>query len=108
MWIILLLIGLIHTVICSISFNKNIHDRWWYFPLGLCLGISSNALWLFSAKLLGEKNEIYIFSLLWDCVMVGVYFLVPVFVFGIKLDRIGIIGLILVLVGTLLIKIRLS
>lgn len=106
MWIILVVVAIIQTIICTLTYNKAIHDRWWYFPLGVLMGVSTNTLWLISAKLLGDKQQIYIFSLFWDCIMMAIYLLIPIFIFGIRFDKIGFCGLLLIIIGTLLIKIR--
>lgn len=106
MWVILLIVAIIQTCLCTMTFTKSFHDRWWYFPVGIIFGVTTNSLWLLSAKILPDKQQIYIFSLFWDCIMVGVYFLIPVIAFGIKFDKIGFFGLLLIIIGTLLIKLR--
>ena len=64
----------------------------------------SNILWFLSAKIIGNHKEIYLYSLLWDFVVIGVYFILPIILFDIKLNKFGIFGLILMLVGILLVK----
>lgn len=108
MWLALIAVTALQTCVCTITFTKSVHDRWWYFPLGMLLGVSTNCIWLLSAKLLDTKEKIYTLSLFWDCAMVAVYFLVPVLFFGIRLDRIGVIGLVIAIVGALLVKSRLG
>lgn len=38
--------------------------------------------------------------------MVTIYFVIPIFFFGVKLDRIGLIGVMLTIFGALLVKLR--
>jgi hypothetical protein len=107
MWILfLLLIGIIHSICCYLTFHEKFYDRWWFIPIGLFIGLCSNGLWFLAAKTIGNKDQLYIFSMFWDCLIVGIYFLFPVLFFGIKLDKIGIVGLCFIVIGTLIIKSR--
>jgi multidrug transporter EmrE-like cation transporter len=103
-WIFLFLICCIHSTCCYLSYEKWAQDKWWYLPVGMLTGCISNILWFLSAKIIGNHKEIYLYSLLWDFVVIGVYFVLPIILFDIKLNKFGIFGLILMLVGILLVK----
>ena len=100
----LVLIGLIHSLCCYLTFNERYHERWWFIPIGLLFGMSSNGLWFLAAKTIGNKDNLYVFTLFWDGLVVAIYFLMPVLLFGVKLDKIGVLGLGLIVLGTVLIK----
>lgn len=104
--LLLLLIGSIHCICCYLTFNEKFYDRAWFIPIGLLIGMISNGLWFLAAKTIGNRSHLYVFSMFWDCLMIAIYFLLPVFFFGIKLDKMGVFGLTLIIIGTFIMKCR--
>jgi uncharacterized membrane protein len=102
----LLVVIVLQSCLCFMAFTKSIHNHWWYLPCGVCLGIATNILWLTTTKALSSREQVYALSVLWDCAMVNIYFVIPVFFCGVKLDKIGMIGVALTMLGALLVKIR--
>jgi len=103
-WFFIILICLGHSFSCYFSYEKWAQGRWWYYFFAIAVGGGTNLLWFIATKILGDKKEIYLYSLVWDFFVVSVYFLLPVFLLDIKLNRIGIAGLVLMLIGFLMIK----
>lgn len=103
-WVFVLLITLAHAIICYFSYEKWAQGRWWYYILAIFAGSITNVLWFAATKIISDKKDIYLYSLVWDFFVVAVYFLLPVILLDIKLNRVGIFGLILMLIGFLLIK----
>jgi hypothetical protein len=58
------------------------------------------------ARYLDNKQKIYIFSLLWDTVMVLVWYFIPILFFGVKIDRWILLGVLLMVLGLSIIKVR--
>lgn len=106
MVMVLVAVAVLQSCLCCMAFTKSIHSCWWYLPCGACLGIATNVLWLTTTKALPGRDQIYTLSVLWDCVMVTIYFVIPIFFFGVKLDRLGLIGVMLTIFGALLVKLR--
>lgn len=103
-WLFILLICVTHAIICYFSYEKWAQEKWWYFWVAILSGAASNVLWFIATKIIEDKKQIYLYSLVWDFFVVAVYFLLPVYVFDIKLNKIGIMGLILMLIGFMMIK----
>lgn len=105
MWFLFLLcIGVIHSLCCYITFNEKYHERWWFIPIGLLLGLMSNGLWFLAAKTIGDKQNLYLFTFLWDSVVISIYFLLPLLFFSVKLEKMGFVGLFLIITGIILMK----
>jgi len=106
-FITLILVGIICSLMCYISFDKSLHNKWWYIPAGLMLGILSNSIWILTTKYFGDEKKLYTFSLIWDILFVAIYYFLPLIFFDIKLEKHGYIGLLLMVIGILIIKIKL-
>ncbi len=103
-WIFLFLIFCTHSLCCYLSYEKWAQEKWWYLPIGMLTGCISNILWFLSTRMISDAKNIYIYSLFWDLVVISVYFLLPIIIFDIKLNKFGFIGLLLMLIGLLLVK----
>lgn len=57
-------------------------------------------------KYLDDRERIYFYNLCWDVVMVMVYYFIPVFFFGVHVDRYRIVGLLMMLGGLALMKMK--
>jgi len=91
---------------CYVSFNKSMHDKWFYIPVGLIIAVTTNLIWYNSTKLIGDEKKIYVFSLVWDFIVCLVYLFLPLIIFKIKLDKISVLGLFIMLLGLIIIKIK--
>jgi hypothetical protein len=106
MWIVLMIFsGLLHIFICHLSYNKAVHSKYWYLPLGTFLGVISNFFWCYATKILEGKNQLYFFSLLWDSMIVSIYCFLPLLFFDVKLNKMAYLALFLIVSGLILLKI---
>ena len=105
-FITLTLVGIICSLMCYISFDKSLHNKWWYIPLALLLGLTSNSIWILTTKYFEDEKKLYAFSLIWDVLFVAIYYFLPLIFFDIKLGKNGYVGLILMIIGLLIIKIK--
>lgn len=103
---ILSFVSLLSAASCYVTFDKNLHNKWFYIPLGLLLAISSNLIWYTSAKYMSDEKKIYIFSLMWDFIVCFIYVFFPLLMFKIKVDKLCYLGLIFMIIGLILVKIR--
>lgn len=103
----LVLTALIYSLGCWVTYSDDAKQRWWYLPLGVSLGALVNLIWFYVCRVLPENNKIYVFNLMWDAVMVAVYYGLPLLFFGVKLDRVTMVGATLMLVGIFVMKLRL-
>jgi len=106
-FIVLSFVVIVCSLMCYISFDKSVHNKWWYVPLCLMLGIVSNSMWILSTKYFGDEKKLYTFSLIWDIIYFAIYYFLPLIFFDIKLEKNGYLGLILMVIGILIIKLKL-
>lgn len=111
-YLILFFAFLFNCLSCFISYRKDFHILWWYIPLGVLLGGMCSYLWFIGVRIISSsssssyssENEIYCFSMIYDFTLVLVYYFLPILVFGIKFDRFGFFGVLMMFMGLLLIK----
>lgn len=89
---------------CWLSFSEKSKLQWWYIPLGIGLGMASNFLWFFCMKNLEDKYKAYILALIWEALVVAVYYGMPPLLFGVKIDRWTLFSMVLILTGIILLK----
>lgn len=105
-WMFLGLAALVYVAGCWLTYNNDLKPYWWYIPLGVALGGVINAIWFWAAKTFTDKDKMYVFGLTWDGMLMGIYYLMPLILFGTKLDRWGWLGLILIVAGAMILKVR--
>lgn len=105
-WFFLALIACVYCSSAYLSYNQDFRRASWYWPTCVVMGLLTSGVWYAMVKYLDNKQRIYVYSLCWDTVMCCSFYLVPVFFFGGKLDRWAVFGLILMLVGLAVLKIR--
>ena len=104
MWFFLTLMVVFHFVMCYLIFNKDIHAKWWYLFLGVLLAALNNFVWFYSAKIIENKKEMYLFSALYSILITVVYFLVPILFFGLKINKWELIGIVLMIIGFIIFR----
>lgn len=104
--LILCVATLLFGIGCWATYNDNIKNSIWYYPLGVSLGTITATLWFYVCTLLPDKNKVYVYSLFWDTIMVMVYYGLPILFFGVKLDKITAVGSTLILAGIMVLKFK--
>ena len=107
-WFTLALAGLMYSYCAYLSYNDVMRNTWYYVPLCVFMGTVLSMVWFGMCWYLDDKHKIYVYSLCWDVVMAGVYYIFPVLFLGVKLDRWSLCGLFLILLGVAIIKLRAS
>jgi multidrug transporter EmrE-like cation transporter len=105
-WLVLVVIGLLYVCSAYLSYNEEWRRTDWFWPVSVVLGLVISSVWFAMVKYLDDKQRIYVYSLCWDSLMCGTFYLVPLIFFGVKLDRWSVLGLILMIAGVMLIKVR--
>lgn len=104
--LILLVAILVYSGSCFISYSDHLKQSAWYFPIAIILGAMGSTLWFYGCKLLNSKEDIFVFGLMWDVVLVGVFYGIPILAFGVRLDKWTSISAALILLGILSLKLR--
>ena len=101
----LLMAALVYFMYAYLAFNEKLpKDCLSFFVATMVVGFFYNILWYWSTRLITEKTEYFLFVLLWDFVYIAVFYFTPVFLFGVKLDKWGVIGVISMIAGLLVMK----
>jgi len=103
---ILVLASILVTCSCLLTFCKDLYDKWYFVPLGLLISIFTNILWFTTAKYFNDPRRTYIMSLGWDIVVCLIYFILPVIFCKIKLNKSELTGIIVMIIGLLIMKIK--
>jgi hypothetical protein len=103
--IFLAMAALIYFLYAYLAFNERIpKDGSFFFMASMAVGFLYSLLWYWSARVVAEKNEYFLFVMLWDFVYISVFYFSPVLIFGVKLDKFGIAGLLTMVIGLLVMK----
>lgn len=102
----LILATIFQICICYLTYSKELYNKWYFIPCGLFLSLMNSMVWLQTTRYLNDPKRLYIFSFAWDLMICSVYFLVPIFVAKIKLNRFELLGICIMVLGLLVMKIK--
>lgn len=86
-----------------VSFDETIrNDAWRIYSIGIFGGIIATASWIYMVRHLSSKY-IFLANFGWDITVTVLCALLPIFMYGIKLDLKAILGCILAIAGVVLI-----
>lgn len=96
----------LYSAYCYISYSVQFKEKIWFVPLLLFLSLSANFLWILIVKMTKNNDEVFFYGLVWDFLMYLPFILIPIFLFNINLNAMKILGLCLILIGTIIFKIN--
>ncbi len=105
-WLVLLLVAGIYCICSWLTYSEEMRNKWYFMPLAVVLGTVVSVIWFLMVKYLDDKQKIYVYSLCWDFMMMFVYYLYPVALLGVKLDKWSLVGLGMIVGGIAVIKLR--
>jgi multidrug transporter EmrE-like cation transporter len=105
-WAWLIVITVVYIICAYLTYKEEWRHEWWYIPVGCIFGYILVPIWYLVVRHIDDNDRIYFYSLCWDTLMVLVYYLLPIFLFGVKLNRNGVIGLLLMAAGLILLKVK--
>lgn len=86
-----------------VSFDESIRfNAWKIYPIGVFAGIIATTSWIYMIRHLPNKH-IFIANFGWDITVTVLCALLPIFMYGVKLDIKATMGCILAIVGVILI-----
>jgi len=105
MWIIsFFVISIVYSISACITYAEDWRKSVWYYPFSITIAVITAIIWCSMIRFIDEKKAIYIYSLGWDTVVCFVFYFIPLLFFGVKLDKISALGLVMMLGGLVLIK----
>ena len=106
-FLLLFLFACVYFSYAYISYDDNINKLDFnFFVYSMVIGLAHSILWYFSSRLLSsDKEQFFIFVLMWDLVYMIVFYLTPIIFFGVKLDFWATIGVATMIGGLIIMKI---
>jgi len=102
----LLMAALIYFMYAYLAFDEILpKEGLLFFIATMIVGLLYNILWYWSIRMITEKNDFFLFVLLWDFIYISIFYFTPVLLFGVKMDKWGLIGISSMIVGLLIMKI---
>lgn len=71
----------------------------------MAIGFLYSLLWYWSSRIVSNKTDFLTFVFLWDFVYIAVFYFMPIFFFGVKMDKWGFIGMASMVFGLVIMKI---
>jgi len=100
----MLIAGVLYGVFSWVTFNDEIRNSRYFWFYGLVYAVLANFSWSILVKSLSNHKHIAYYSLAWDVLMAVVTLAVPVIFFDMRFSRISMIGIALIIAGTLVMK----
>lgn len=88
------------------SYNEAFRRSDYFIPVTILIGLLCSIIWNSMVKYIDDKNRIYYYSLVWDVSTIFVYYLFPLMFLNIKLEKFGIIGIIMIIFGLFVVKLN--
>ena len=105
-WLSLLLVVGLYAITCCISYSEEFKQSNYYYPAGFAVGLLTTLIWFTAVRSITEKEKLYFYSLCWDFVMISVFYFFPILFLGIKVNKIGLVGIGLMVVGLIIVKVK--
>jgi len=77
-------------------------------PTTIIIGLICSIIWNSMVKYIDDKNKIYFYSLIWDISTIFIYYLYPILFLNIKLHKLGIVGILMIVVGLVIVKLNMT
>lgn len=99
------IIGLaIYSAAVVASYSEKIRMSNWFIPANMAAGLMTAYLWGSVVRQTNDNNQIYVRALWWDSMIVLTFALMPL-TFGIKMNTVSAIGVLLIIIGIIITKI---
>lgn len=105
---ILVLIGLLCVVGSVLTFTDRLREAWFYLPALAILSASNGLLYAWGCRLMPDKQAIVVLGLVTDVLMVIAYYVLPMAVFGVRVNPCIIAGGITIVAGAVFLKLGAS
>lgn len=103
-WIIITVTAVLYAMGCWLTYADGARNYWWYVPLGVLIGAVVNLFWFLAVKWLDDKQRIFVFNLIWDSVLLLIYYILPLILFGVSIDKKMVLAMTLIISGMVVLK----
>ncbi len=104
-WIMLFFALPLYFTLSWLGYNEITRRTNWFIPVSVIVNFLLSIMWFYSVKYIDHKSRIFFFSLCWDSLMIATAYFVPILMFNLQLNKMTILGFLLMMIGLTLIKI---
>ena len=104
-WLLLIPAFLLFCAGSWVSYSDKLRNSYWFLPIYLSTAVLCSFIWVYSARILPNKEKIYLYSISWDLLMITAYYLLPVIILSFEFKLWTWVGLGFILFGIFLIKV---
>lgn len=104
-WIFLAVVAVAYLIQIHYSYNVADKTGWNFFAVNFGASVFVSLIWYWICRNL-DKDKLYIYSLTWDTMVTCLFYFAPILFCGMKIDRWGICGMLMMIAGLVIIKIR--
>ena len=107
-WLSLFMVAVFSLLTCHLSYSEEWRrgPRWLYYGVGIAICILATGIWYAVIRHIDNRERIYVYNLLWDAIACVSFYFAPILFLGVKLDRWSMFGLLLIVAGLTIIKMR--
>lgn len=99
-----LLVFIVFGCYAYISYHPTFKSNNWFYPLGIVLSVAASLLWLGFIKHVGIKQQIVMFNLGWNLIVLLAFYSIPIVVYKVSLTPISWLGLAMGLSGLIIFR----
>jgi len=104
-WLFLFCASIVYFAYAFLAFSESFDkSSTSFFVISMVVGFFYSLLWYFSTIIITTKEKFFTFTLAWDFVYMAVFYFTPVLLFGVKMDRFSVTGLICMVIGLVIMK----
>ena len=87
-----------------LTFNDEVRESNFFWIYGLVYAVLANFSWVILVKSLSNSKHIVYYSVAWDTATTIVGLAVPIIFFGLRFSSASLLGMMVVIIGTLIMK----
>lgn len=103
-WLLLVLGCLPYMLMAYITYDDTRRNSNYCIPIAAMSGTVSALLWAMAIRCIDDNHGIYVYDLIWDAMLTLIFILVPIVWFGVRFNKVEVIGITLVGIGLLVLK----
>lgn len=103
-WLIIAFVALLYVVSSYVSFDDRPKGDWIFAATVMALSTIMSVCWYVLVYITDDKRDLYIYGLSWDLIMTAIFYLTPVLIANLSINRWSIVGLVMMFTGLMVLK----
>lgn len=104
-WIFLIIVAVAYIFQVRYSYSDFDKTGWEFFAVNFGTSVFVSLIWYWVCRNL-DKEKLYVYSLTWDTMVTCLFYFAPILLCGMKIDRWGVVGMLMMIAGLAVIKFR--